>query len=173
MRVREWAKIILVLVLRILHICNEGPLTIDLFLIRRREWAVLKKYLQLEYEDRVLDIACGRGHWTNLAARSAHSTMGMDLDGDAVLEANASRLNSSIHFQIGNAELLPYKDNSFDKIMSICDFEHFGNDESAFREISRTLKRNGVDFNGKFNKNIPEREQTRGTLQKTIYTQAI
>ena len=50
-----------------------------------------------------------------------------------------------------NAEKLQFKDNSFDFIISINSFEHFGNVEQCVKEIKRVLKKGGhfyitIDF---------------------------
>jgi len=48
------------------------------------------------------------------------------------------------HFLIADAEQLPYKSKSFDRIACSSSLEHFGNDIKALKEMNRVLKPNGV-----------------------------
>ena len=49
----------------------------------------------------------------------------------------------NISFQTGNAEHLPYEDETFDMVITRLSLHHFVNPEKMFREMQRVLKRGG------------------------------
>lgn len=49
----------------------------------------------------------------------------------------------NISFQIGNAETLPYKAETFDLVITRLSFHHFVNPEKVFYEMKRVLKKGG------------------------------
>ena len=56
--------------------------------------------------------------------------------------AEESQINN-IHFQTGNAEELPYEDETFDLVMTRLSFHHFLNPDKPFQEMRRVLKKGG------------------------------
>lgn len=92
----------------------------------------------------VLDIACGEGYGTNLLAETSKHVTGFDLDAQTIAKASSkyNKLNST--FICGNAENLPFEDNIFDLIVSYETIEHLENYKTAFSEIKRVLKPDGL-----------------------------
>lgn len=70
---------------------------------------------------RILDVACGAGQLSIPAARAGAKVTGIDiaanLIGQARARAQAEHLDA--HFDEGDAEMLPYDDNSFDLVISL------------------------------------------------------
>ena len=81
-----------------------------------------KKYLNkfadfAASRNRVLEIGCGEGRLTWQYAKSTHSTVGIDLDADALRVASIDRpyaLTGKVHFSRAESEHLPFSKETFD-----------------------------------------------------------
>ena len=99
-------------------------------------------------EDKVLDIACGRGaSAVYLAKRFGYHVTGLDYGQDNILSAqNHASLEKVSHltaFKEGDAERLPFEDGSFDVVISECSFCTFPDKEKAAQEMARVLRGHG------------------------------
>jgi len=102
----------------------------------------------LRGEDKVLDIACGRGASVMyLAKRFGCHVTGLDYGQDNMLSAqNHASLEEVSHltaFRKGDAEGLPFEDGSFDAIISECSFCTFPDKTTAAQEMVRVLRGHG------------------------------
>ena len=70
---------------------------------------------------RILDVACGAGQISIPAARAGAKVTGIDIATNLIEQARARAQaeNLDAHFDEGDAELLPYDDNSFDLVISL------------------------------------------------------
>src|SRR4029077_2242921 len=77
--------------------------------------------LELERNERVLDIACGTGNLTIPAARAGAQVTGVDIAPNLVAQAKARAADESlsITFDVGDAEQLPYERTSFDTAVTM------------------------------------------------------
>ena len=83
----------------------------------RNESKYLRKYADLAAHKRVLEIGCGEGRLTWQYAKATHSTVGIDLDADALRVASIDRpydLTSKVHFSRAESEHLPFSKETFD-----------------------------------------------------------
>ncbi len=83
----------------------------------RNESRYLRKYADLAAHKRVLEIGCGEGRLTWQYAKATHSTVGIDLDADALRVASIDRpydLTSKVHFSRAESEHLPFSKETFD-----------------------------------------------------------
>ena len=108
----------------------------------------LGSMLQLGPADRVLDVASGQGRSALfLAQELGCSVVGVDYGREATQRANkaaqAASLDHLVQFQSGDAEQLPFADETFDVVLCECAFCTFPNKETAARELSRVLKADG------------------------------
>ena len=98
-----------------------------------------------ERGDRVLDLACGTG-WASrsVAARGARVT-GVDLGADLIEAARkiAASARLDIDYRVGDAEKLPFEDESFDKVISTCGIMFASKQEAAATELARVCKKGG------------------------------
>ena len=102
----------------------------------------------LKREDKVLDIACGRGaSAVYIAKRFGCHVTGLDYGQDNILSAqNHASLEKASHltaFKEGDAERLPSEDGSFNVVISECSFCTFTDKTTAAQEMVRVLHRHG------------------------------
>lgn len=110
---------------------------------RRIEIRMLKKYLDVQADDVLLDIGSGTGYWTENLSGPAW-TVGLDLMWLDTSIAAEHHTGPHAVFVQGNAERLPFPDATFTKIFGVCSVEHIPDNESAFSEFSRCLRPGGV-----------------------------
>jgi SAM-dependent methyltransferase len=113
--------------------------------VRWLEWPVIERWAAIRSNERVLDAACGRGSLTLRLAKRTGTICGFDMSSRAVRRARrvASRGRSSARFLVADAERLPFKDASFDTIVSSSSLEHFCNGQLAVDEMARVLRTAG------------------------------
>jgi ubiquinone/menaquinone biosynthesis C-methylase UbiE len=90
---------------------------------------------------RVLDVASGPGYAAAQAAERRASVVGVDIAES--MTALASRLHPQVQFVHGNAEALPFTDESFDAVVGNFALLHLGRPEQAAAEFVRVLKPGG------------------------------
>lgn len=94
----------------------------------------------------VLDAACGEGYGSSLLAETASRVTGLDIDKEAVEQANKKYGVEKLSYCSGSVEKLPFEDQSFDVIVSFETIEHVGEEiqKNFLSEICRVLKKDGV-----------------------------
>lgn len=93
----------------------------------------------------VLDLGCGTGVILN-ELRQKNSTVelfGLDLSENMIAQATR-RLGTTAKLTVGDAENLPYFDNTFDLVCCVESFHHYPNPKKALSEIYRVLKKDGL-----------------------------
>lgn len=110
---------------------------------RRIEWNLISSWLRFGFEENICDIGCDDGFYTRKLAKRGFNAFGIDLNKKAIHLANGFSLNTKTGFLIGDAEFLPFKNESFDKIVLISVLEHINDDEKAIGEVVRVLKTGG------------------------------
>lgn len=108
----------------------------------------LADLLDLTAGQRVLDVASGRGTTAlMLADRHQVHADGMDLSAVNVALAQgaaaAAGLTEQASFVTGDAERLPYADDTFDAVVCECAFCIFPDKPTAARELARVLRPGG------------------------------
>jgi SAM-dependent methyltransferase len=94
----------------------------------------------------VLDVACGAGHASELAAPHVRQVVGVDLT-RALLDLGAARLRDAgvdnVLLQEGNATALPFVDDSFDLVFCRTALHHMVEPERAVEEMARVCRPGG------------------------------
>jgi ubiquinone/menaquinone biosynthesis C-methylase UbiE len=108
----------------------------------------LGNLLALTRDSQVLDVASGRGTSAfHLAESFGCKVTGVDLSEEnvrlATAEASQRGLAGQINFQLGDAERLPFGDETFDAIICECAFCTFPSKPVAAQEFFRVLKPGG------------------------------
>lgn len=97
----------------------------------------LKKFLKVQSNDYVLDIGCGIGHCLDYLNKFSNNLIGLDTDLTSLLYAKKA---TKADYFLSSAEKIPFKDNTFDKIVSFNLLEHLENDQLAVQEMNRVAK---------------------------------
>jgi ubiquinone/menaquinone biosynthesis C-methylase UbiE len=101
-------------------------------------------HMALKPGERVLQLSCGEGWATRVAAEAVSGGTGMaaglDISQDRIAQARAeARDVENALFAVGAAEEIPWRDDFFDGIFSIESFSGNRNQESVLREAHRVL----------------------------------
>ena len=101
----------------------------------------------LQPGERVLDVACGTGVVTRLAAErvgAAGSVTGLDINpGMLAVAASATPSDMSINWQEANAESMPFSDSAFDVVLCQMGLQFVPGKLTALREMRRVLATGG------------------------------
>ncbi|MGS0688071.1 class I SAM-dependent methyltransferase [Nakamurella sp. GG22] len=97
---------------------------------------------------RVLDIGCGTGVSTRAAAEAAHTGEVLGVDLSAQMIAVARRLANraglrNVAFERADAQIHPFENEHFDRVISRTGAMFFGRPDVAFRNLRRSLKPGG------------------------------
>jgi len=105
---------------------------------------------QLQSGEHVLDVGCGTGVLTRLAAQEVGSegeVIGIDASAEMIQVAKrcAVKVHSKANFQLGVVESLPFEDERFDIVLSSMMLHHLPPElkVTGLREIFRVLKSGG------------------------------
>ena len=109
----------------------------------------LGNLIDLQPGQRVLDVASGSGTSALfLAEHFGVDVVGIDYGRSAVAAANTAANDASladqVRFEVGDAEQLPFTDNSFDALLCECAFCTFPAKTAAATEFFRVLKPRGM-----------------------------
>tara|TARA_X000000368_G_scaffold411105_1_gene395489 strand:- start:2647 stop:3453 length:807 start_codon:yes stop_codon:yes gene_type:complete len=94
----------------------------------------------------VLEVGSGRGGGASFVSRYHHpkSITGLDYSKSAIkLSARLHGTIDNLNFKLGDAENLPFKDNTFDAVINIESSHCYGNMEKFLSEVSRIVKPGG------------------------------
>ena len=92
---------------------------------------------------RVLDVGCGEGQITRVAASHEGVELAVGVDPTWNQLAVASRRGSSTDFVQAFADALPFSDGGFDAVVACLVFEHIDAVDEAIAEVARVLTPGG------------------------------
>lgn len=103
-----------------------------------------KKILKNHQFNKCLDIGCASGYMLSKMALTYPYAkyFGLDVYNEAIKSAKI--IYPNIEFQVGFAERLPFKNESFDLITFYETIEHVENPQLALKEIKRVLRKTGI-----------------------------
>ena len=96
----------------------------------------------------LLDIGCGSGQTAIPAARKGARVTGIDIADNLIKHARQRALeeNLDINFDVGDAEALPYADNSYDTVISMIGAMFAPRPDRVASELARVTKPGGQLF---------------------------
>jgi SAM-dependent methyltransferase len=95
----------------------------------------------VKHGTRVIDIASGPGYAAAAAAKRGATVIGVDFS--AAMVAEARRHHPDIEFREGDAEELPFGNDSFDAVVMNFGLLHLARPDQALREACRVLRAGG------------------------------
>lgn len=104
------------------------------------------KRLNLKPVQRVLDVACGTGNQSIPAAQTGARVTGIDIAPNLLAQARAKAKAEGlqIRFEEGDAERLPYANESFDVVISMFGAMFAPRPDRALSELFRVCRRGGM-----------------------------
>lgn len=101
--------------------------------------------IPIEPGSRVLDVACGTGQMAFPAHKAGAHVVGIDIASNLIDQARARAASeqSDIHFDVGDAEAMPYQDEEFDLVISLIGAMFAPRPELATSELTRVCKPGG------------------------------
>ena len=120
----------------------------DFDAIAERIWAVgddLVSRVGVSEGDDVLDVACGTGNATIPAALAGATTTGLDITPELFEDARRRATEAGVEIELveGDAEELPFDDESFDVVLSTFGCMFAPDHQAAASEIARVLRPGG------------------------------
>jgi ubiquinone/menaquinone biosynthesis C-methylase UbiE len=112
--------------------------------VKVMEEGIVTRYLNPQKGDRICNVACGSGVYCIGLAQIGCEVYGVDISEQSIAMAKAISKRQNCHFEVADAEALPFESESFNKVVCVCSLEHFENDEQALNEMNRVLKKNGI-----------------------------
>jgi len=113
---------------------------------RQIEWQNMLEWLDPREGERILDVACGGGRLSLKIAEKGCKVYGIDISEDSINTAKrlAEREKINAHYEIADAQHLPYSGGYFDKVVCSSSLEHFPDDVESLKEMNRILKQGGT-----------------------------
>lgn len=111
---------------------------------------VISQALALKDQGEAVDLGCGAGQLVMEIAQTApglHIT-GIDLSDELLTNARVSAqrldMGSQVDFRLGNAQEIPFPDQSLDLVISTASLHHWSEPVKVLNEIERVLKPGGA-----------------------------
>jgi len=101
---------------------------------------------QIKSSDKVLEVGFGQGYGVSYMSNYSNEVHGVEVNNDLVMYAKNKHRISNCFFNYYDGTTLPFKENSFDVIVSSHVIEHIEKDKEHIEEIYRVLKNNGTLF---------------------------
>jgi SAM-dependent methyltransferase len=109
--------------------CGRGPYAV--------------KLAEIKPTDVILDVGCFTGYIERYFLRGrCASYFGIDANSEAIHFAQG--FPDGENFQLGKSEVLPFPDETFDKVLFLDTLEHVEDEHRSIAEIRRVLKPNGT-----------------------------
>jgi ubiquinone/menaquinone biosynthesis C-methylase UbiE len=113
---------------------------------------VISQSLQLKDQGEAVDLGCGAGQLVMELAKNApglHVT-GIDLSEEMLANARISSqqldLEDRVEYRLGNAEEIPFPDQSLDLVISTASLHHWNEPVKVLNEVDRVLKPGGAYY---------------------------
>lgn len=118
-------------------------------LIDRREKQAVLDALHPVDDREILEIACGTGRFTTMLAERGADIVGLDVSGPMLQQgrqrAQSAGVSDRLEFLRGDAERLPFPDDSFDVVFAMR-FFHIADTPETFLSEMRRVSRGQVFF---------------------------
>jgi ubiquinone/menaquinone biosynthesis C-methylase UbiE len=107
--------------------------------------------MALKSGQRVLDLGCGAGWATRLLAKAVEGGPGMavgqDISEEMIARARASSVDvENVLFAVGAADEIPWREEYFERVLSIESFYYYPDQQAVLREIHRVMAPGGALF---------------------------
>ena len=110
--------------------------------------ALLEKLSHIPFQS-ALDLGCGTGEMLKLILQKdpLKELYGIDIS-EEMLAVAKSKLPEQVQLLLGDSELLPFSDGSFDVVYCNDSFHHYPSPQNVLREVHRVMKPGGTFLMG-------------------------
>jgi len=102
---------------------------------------IRKIFKYIKKGSKILEVGCGVGQVSNFLVEKEYDVTGVDISS---LFINEAKKHGKAKFYAGDSTKLPFKDKSFDAVISAETLEHIPNPRKALYEMSRVLRKGGI-----------------------------
>jgi len=145
------------------------------FLVRKYESELMLNYLKPAPGEMILDAGCGTGVFTRDIISGGSQVIGLDISFPMLRRAREK--SGGVRFQPiwGDISTLPFREESFDKVVSITALEFIAEAKSAVADLFRVARRGGVVVVATLNSRSPWATRRREEARKghSIFSKAI
>jgi ubiquinone/menaquinone biosynthesis C-methylase UbiE len=100
--------------------------------------------LDLQPNDRLLDVGCGTGAAVRAAAATVERAVGVDLSPQMIERARELATDApGAEFVVGDSENLPFEPDAFTAVLCTASFHHYPDPQKAMAEMVRVLTPDG------------------------------
>jgi len=92
----------------------------------------------------IVDFGCGKGYFSRVLSPQSLTTIGLDVERQALVKANSANKSSKLHFVLADMYYLPFRSRSIDVAVCASVLEHMRNLDGAIQEIRDVLKNDGM-----------------------------
>lgn len=163
-------------------IFDEWPEKYDLWfttpigsLVRKYESEIILNFLNPAPGEIVLDAGCGTGVFTRDIISKGSKVTGLDISFPMLQRAREKAGGFSFHPVWGDISTLPFREESFDKVVSITALEFIAEAKAAVAELFRVVQRGGVVVVATLNSRSPWAERRKDEARKghSIFSKAV
>jgi len=119
------------IIVRLLHKLRAYERREDLYI------SAFRRYVNLA--ETILDVGCGSGTFSKALAREDRLVVALDINKELLRQLSSG----SIERICADAHLLPFRDETFDCILSLSLMEHLQRPADHIRELRRVLRKDG------------------------------
>ena len=106
--------------------------------IARLQKEAISKILGSGAGERLLDIGCGTGFFSEWFHSIGFSVTGIDVSNEMIARARLES-NEGVLFQVADAKMIPYEDDSFDIVTFVTSFEFMTDPDAVIKEALRIV----------------------------------
>jgi len=143
-------------------------------LVRKYESELILNFLKPASGEMVLDAGCGTGVFTRDIISGGSQVIGLDISFPMLRRAREKSGGVRFHPIWGDISTLPFREESFDKVVSITALEFITEAKSAVAELIRVTRKGGVVVVATLNSRSPWAKRRREEARKghSIFSKA-
>ncbi|MGA3206989.1 MAG: methyltransferase domain-containing protein [Syntrophales bacterium] len=145
------------------------------FLVRKYESELILNFLNPAPGELILDAGCGTGMFTRDIISKGSQVIGLDISFPMLRRAREKSGGVRFHPIWGDMSTPPFREESFNKVVSITALEFIAEAKSAVAELFRVARRGGVIVVATLNSRSPWATRRREEARKghSIFSKAI
>jgi ubiquinone/menaquinone biosynthesis C-methylase UbiE len=144
-------------------------------LVRKYESELILDFLKTAPGEMVLDAGCGTGVFTREFISSGSQVIGLDISFPMLRRAREKSGGVRFHPIWGDISTMPFRDEAFDKVVSVTALEFIAEAKSAVAELFRVTRKGGVVVVATLNSRSPWAVRRREEARKghSIFSKAV